>query len=215
MSRPNTGHLAHHPPRTSHLAFNNLKSVAASRGALRALVPSACLTASDDDPLPIIVDELDEENFPITFIFMVDTETGIHSDPAGADCLARWRSEDWSESAPARAAKAYQRECRWDVPPGPDGVLAIAASPYRWIEVPSTASLVGFIIVHDRDDDDEYESVAHLWTATAWRRRGVAEQLLRTVRDLLPINTVEEPITSGGRAPLGSVAGDLLRTTRR
>lgn len=70
--------------------------------------------------------------------------------------------------------------------------------------------LVGFVVVHDRDDDGDYESIAHIWTATAWRRRGVAAQLVRAARDLMPINAVEEPITGSGQALLGSVASDLL-----
>ena len=206
--------------------------------ALRALVPSAYLTAADDDSLPVIVDELDtlyrmahetidaergprmtwlgdldRESGPGSVYFTVDIETGIHSDPVGAYCLERWSSDDWRESALARAAKAYQRECRWDVPPGADGVWVIAASPYRWIEGAFYGNLVGFMVIHDRDADGEYESIAHLWTAAAWRRRGIADQLIRTGRDSFPINTVEEPITSSGRALLGFIARDLLPTT--
>ena len=206
--------------------------------ALRAIVPSVYLTAPEDDALPIIVDELDtvyrmvqeaidaergprmtwlgdfdEEARPGSAVFVVDIDTGTHSDPVGAECLVEWSSGDWRESALARAAKAYQRECRWDVPPGEDGVWVVAVSPYRWIEGAFYGNLVGFVVVHDRDDDGEYESIAHIWTATAWRRRGIADQLIRTTRDLLPINAVEEPITSSGQALLGSGASDLLQTT--
>lgn len=206
--------------------------------ALRAIVPSVYLTAPEDDALPIIVDELDtvyrmaqeaidaergprmtwlgdfdEEARPGSAVFVVDIDTGAHSDPVGAECLAKWSSGVWRESALARAAKAYQRECRWDVPPGEDGVWVVAVSPYRWIEGAFYGNLVGFVVVHDRDDDGEYESIAHIWTATAWRRRGIADQLIRATRDLLPINTVEEPITSNGQALLGSAASDLLQTT--
>lgn len=206
--------------------------------ALRAIVPPVYLTAPEDDPLPIIVDELDtvyrmaheaidaergprmtwlgnvdEEAWPSSAVFVVDIDSGTHSDPVGAECLVEWSSGDWKESALARAAKAYQRECRWDAPPGEDGVWVVAASPYRWIEGAFYGNLVGFVVVHDRDDDGEYESIAHIWTATAWRRHGIADQLIRTTRDLLPINTVEEPITSSGQALLGSAASDLLQAT--
>ncbi|OLM10621.1 hypothetical protein Ae505Ps2_0744c [Pseudonocardia sp. Ae505_Ps2] len=33
--------------------------------------------------------------------------------------------------------------------------------------------LAGFVIAHDRDDDGEYETVAHIWTAASRRRRGI------------------------------------------
>lgn len=96
---------------------------------------------------------------------------------------------------------------------GRDGVWVVAASPYRWIEGAFYGNLVGFVVVHDRDDDGKYESFAHIWTATARRRHGIADQLIRTTRNLLPINTVEEPITSSGEALLGSAARVLLQGT--
>lgn len=204
--------------------------------ALRAIVPSIYTSAPDDDELPVIVDELetvyrmaqeaidaergpritwlgeiDEEDPARSLIFVVDADTGIHSDPVGAECTETWTSGDWRDSPLARAAKAYQRECRWDVPPGSDGVWVIAVSPYRWIEGAFYGNLVGFMVVHDRDDDGAYESIAHLWTAAAWRRRGIAEKLINAARDAFPIKSIEEPITSSGRALLTSVAGDLLQ----
>lgn len=206
--------------------------------ALRALVPSVYETAPDDEVLAEVVDDLDtvyraaqeaidaehgprmswpgelsdDEDFPPWVTIVADFDSGAESDPAGAHCAKAWSAEGWRETARTRAAKAYQRECRWDMAPGPDGVWVIAASPYGLTNGESfRGNLVGFVVVHDRDHDGEYESIAHMWTASAWRRRGVAEQMLRTARDLMPINAVEAPITSNGQALLGSVARDLLQ----
>ncbi|MFE6645078.1 GNAT family N-acetyltransferase [Nocardioides sp. NPDC057772] len=204
--------------------------------ALRALVPSAYETAVDDELLAVVIDDLDAiyraaqevidaehgprmswpgdlndgEDFPPFTIIVSDFDTGVHSDPAGAHCVEAWSAEEWRETARARAALAYKRESRWDVPPGPDGIWVIATSPYQLTNDTFLGTLVGFVVVHDRDHDGAYESIAHIWTASAWRRRGIAEQMIRTARDLMPINAVEAPITANGRALLGSVANDLL-----
>ncbi|GGU34248.1 hypothetical protein GCM10007979_36700 [Nocardioides albus] len=143
---------------------------------------------------------------------IADMDDGTLSDPAGADCLDRWISDGWTASAPARAALAYKREAGWDFSIDPAGVWVIAASPYAQNFETFVGNLVGFAVFHDRDDDGEYQSLAHIWTAAAWRRRGIGGQLIRAARDLMLITSVEEPITSSGQALLGSVARDLLQT---
>jgi hypothetical protein len=35
-------------------------------------------------------------------------------------------------------------------------------------------NLVGFAILYDRDEDDQYEALGHIRTAAAARRRGIA-----------------------------------------
>ncbi|EGD42811.1 hypothetical protein NBCG_02945 [Nocardioidaceae bacterium Broad-1] len=208
--------------------------------ALRGILPPTAMTAGDDEFLAHVVDDLDwlyslaneaiiaergprmtwpgtitdEEDFPSLIVMTVDMDEGTLSDPAGADCLTRWSSDnvDWKDTAPAQAALAYKRETRWDTPPDQAGVWIIAASPYGLNGGTFRGNLVGFAVFHDRDDDGEYESLAHIWTAAAWRRRGIGGRLIRAARDLMPITSVEEPITSNGQALLGSVARDLLQT---
>ncbi|WP_369688720.1 GNAT family N-acetyltransferase [Actinomadura kijaniata] len=60
--------------------------------------------------------------------------------------------------------------------------------------------LVGFLIVRDRDENGIYESVAHIWTASSWRRRGIARRLLNEARARFPIAEVEGPYTEDGSA---------------
>jgi len=58
--------------------------------------------------------------------------------------------------------------------------------------------LTGFVVVYDRDEDGAYKSVGHIWTATAWQRRGIARRLLAEARSRFPITIVEEPYTPAG-----------------
>ncbi|MBN9757864.1 GNAT family N-acetyltransferase [Pseudonocardia sp. Ae717_Ps2] len=55
--------------------------------------------------------------------------------------------------------------------------------------------LTGFVVVHDRDNDGDYETVAHIWTAVAWRRRGIARRLLAEARSRFSVTAFEEPYT--------------------
>lgn len=205
--------------------------------ALRAIVPSdyATVPADDDEDLSTIVDELDTvyrlaneaihaergprmswlgeqegDQWPID-VLVIDVDTDTHTDPVGVYGPEEWEPDEWNQSALARAAYAYKRECRWDASPGPAGVWLVAAAPYRWIMGTYYGNLAGFLVVHDRDGDGQYESIAHMWTASAWRRRGVAAQLVNAARDRFPISDVEGPITGNGTALLASVADDLLQ----
>lgn len=170
--------------------------------ALRAIAPSTTMTTEDNEYLAHVVDDLDMlyrladeainaergprmswpgdigdgEDFPRLVIMTVDMEEGTLSDPAGVDCLTRWSSDDWTDTAPAKAAMAYKRETRWDTPPDQAGVWIIAASPYGWSCDTFRGNLVGFAVLHDRDGDGAYESLAHIWTAAAWRRRGIGDR---------------------------------------
>jgi GNAT superfamily N-acetyltransferase len=130
-------------------------------------------------------------------------------DPAGASHI-----DEWEDSALALAGRAYRRECGWDFSPGEAGIWLVSVSPYSSMggddRTNWSGTLTGFVILHDRDEDGEYESLAHLWTAHAWRRRGVGASLVRQARERFPVSQVENPITDGGRLLLEACAPDLL-----
>lgn len=143
-------------------------------------------------------------------VLQVDFDEGVQELPqAGWDGLPL----AWEDTGFRRAAVAYRRECRWDHSPDAAGVWVIAVAPTSnapdgdeaiWV-----GNLVGFLIVHDRDGDGEYESIAHMWTATGWRGRGVATAMVQHSRDRFPIRSVEGPVTDAGAALLSSAAPDL------
>jgi len=60
------------------------------------------------------------------------------------------------------------------------------------------------VIVRDRDDDDCYETVAHVWTASAWRRRGIARRLLAEVKSRVQFTVIEQPDSDDGGAFLAA-----------
>jgi ribosomal protein S18 acetylase RimI-like enzyme len=115
----------------------------------------------------------------------------------------------WRDSALARAGLVYKRAYGWDFAPGQAGVWLVMLAPVsanggvdgRWFY---GGRLAGFVVVYDRDEDDVYESVGHVWTATAWQRRGIARRLLAEARSRFPITGVEEPYTSAGAAFLSA-----------
>jgi ribosomal protein S18 acetylase RimI-like enzyme len=115
----------------------------------------------------------------------------------------------WTGSALNRAGLVYKRACRWDFPPGEAGVWLLMLAPTaarggeegQWF---FSGRLAGFVIVYDRDEDGSYESVGHIWTATAWRRRGIARRLLAEARSRFAITAVEEPYTEQGAAFLNA-----------
>lgn len=63
-----------------------------------------------------------------------------------------------------------------------------------------TGHLTGFVILYDRDSDGAYESVGHIWTAAAWRRRGIARRLLADARSRFQFRIIERPYTANGAA---------------
>jgi ribosomal protein S18 acetylase RimI-like enzyme len=118
----------------------------------------------------------------------------------------------WHGSALDRAGLAYKRACGWDFAPGESGVWLLMLAPVAasggedgvWF---FSGRVAGFVVVYDRDEDGTYESVGHIWTATAWQRRGIARQLLTEARSRFPITTVEEPYTEKGAAFLNACPG--------
>jgi GNAT superfamily N-acetyltransferase len=100
------------------------------------------------------------------------------------DCS--YGEDAWAGSCLDRAARAYRRDAGWDFPPGRAGIWLLALAPVEMAEEEGllryTGYLPAFVILHDRDHDGDYETVAHVWTARAWRRRGNASRLLREAR---------------------------------
>lgn len=135
--------------------------------------------------------------------------------------------DDWEtriargyEEAPLRAvARAYKRETGWDNPP------SVPTREYVWMcvaqprmcfpaetagELSFDGSLVGFLIVADRDGDGQPESLAHLWVARQMRRSGHAARLLAEAEQRFPkLGTVEPPVTDDGRAFLRAASPRL------
>jgi GNAT superfamily N-acetyltransferase len=125
----------------------------------------------------------------------------------------------FEDSALDMAARAYRRECRWDFSPGDGGVWLIVLRPTSWSGSEEHAegwsasgNLVGFLILHDRDEDGEYESVAHISTAALWRRRGIATHLLEQARARFPVVAIEGPPTEPGAGLVSARAAHLGST---
>ena len=133
-----------------------------------------------------------------------------NSSPAtGPVRLARGTFEgpdsDWTGSTLDQAGTAYRRECKWDFPPGDAGIWLLMLAPVSGFGGQSepwsyTGHLAGFAVLYDRDEDGEYESVGHLWSASAWRRRGIARQLLQEARSRFGARDIEGPFTDDGDA---------------
>ena len=122
---------------------------------------------------------------------------------------------EWRGCAFNLAARAYSREAGWDFAPGKAGLWVVMLAPHTAFggdedeeDWHYTGNLVGFVIVHDRDEDGAYESVAHIWTASGWRRRGIARRLLAEARSRFPITGVEGPNTADGDALLQACDAD-------
>lgn len=111
----------------------------------------------------------------------------------------------WRGSALDSAGRAYRRECGWDFPPGDEGVWLLTLAPvegfgddeYPWSYA---GHLAGFVVLADRDEDGSYEAVSHLWTASSWRRRGIARRLLAEARSRFEFSEIEQPYSPDGDA---------------
>lgn len=110
----------------------------------------------------------------------------------------------WHGCSLDKAARAYSREAGWDFAPDEAGIWLLMIAPVsasggeaRWFY---SGHLAGFVIVHDRNKDGDYESVAHIWTAATWRRHGVARRLMAEARTRFPITGVEGPYSADGAA---------------
>jgi ribosomal protein S18 acetylase RimI-like enzyme len=122
---------------------------------------------------------------------------------------------DWTGSALYNAALAYKRECGWDFAPGAGGVWLVMLAPVSGIggsgEGPwlYTGHVTGFVILYDRDEDGSYESVGHIWTASAWRRRGIARRLLEEAHRRFGSSLVfERPYTDAGASLITAFPGN-------
>jgi ribosomal protein S18 acetylase RimI-like enzyme len=111
----------------------------------------------------------------------------------------------WSGGSLERAARAYKRAARWDFAPGEAGVWLLMLAP-TWASggepgpMSYSGHLAGFVIHYDRDKDGAYESVGHIWTAAAWRRRGIARSLLAEAKSRFKYTRIEGPYTKDGGA---------------
>jgi ribosomal protein S18 acetylase RimI-like enzyme len=107
----------------------------------------------------------------------------------------------WREGALHRAAMTYKRECRWDFAPGEAGAWIFYCVPSDGWGPDDCwsvgANVAGFVVLHDRDEDNRYESIAHLWTAKAARRKGVARRLVNEARRKFPLKRIESPTEEG------------------
>lgn len=116
----------------------------------------------------------------------------------------------WFGSALDLAGRAYKRAAGWDFSPGESGKWLVMLAPVEgWSggdgDVWSfTGHLVGFVVLNDHDDDGTYEAVAHVWTAAAWRRRGIAQRLLAEAKARYGFSVIEEPYSDDGRALLAA-----------
>ncbi|MBO3102207.1 GNAT family N-acetyltransferase [Cellulomonas fengjieae] len=208
----------------------------AAHQALRHLVPPESSWAEEDDVLPRIVDDLEDlarrardtaaehvgptfwwkggpqepENEWAPVILQADFDRYVDDDPPELSQINRW-----DDSALELAARAYRRECGWDHSPGEAGIWLLAVAPYSAIQTSEQThwrgTLTGFVVLHDRDIDGQYESLAHAWTARAWRRRGIGASLVKHARERFAVSHAEGPATNGGRLLLERCAPTLLR----
>lgn len=114
----------------------------------------------------------------------------------------------WFGSALDLAGRAYKRDAGWDFSPGEAGKWLITLAPVEgWSGSEEdlwsfTGHLVAFVVLNDHDDDGRYETVAHVWTAAAWRRQGIAQRLLAEANTRYGFTVIEEPYSDDGLALL-------------
>jgi ribosomal protein S18 acetylase RimI-like enzyme len=134
---------------------------------------------------------------------------GLDLDDGGRDFgadLSNQLEGEWTDGPLSQAATAYQRECGWNSAPGLAGlwlvmlarVEAVGTQPLRNPKrKPAflSGNLIGFAITYDQP-----EGVSHLWTARAWRRRGIASRLLDEARSRFGSDRLQGPFTSDGAA---------------
>ena len=111
----------------------------------------------------------------------------------------------WHGSALDYAGRAYTRECGWDFPPGEGGVWLLRLAPVQGVEGDDTpwsyfGHVTGFVVLSDRDEDGSYEAVGHIWTASRWRRKGIAQRLLTEAKSRFQFTDVEQPYSDDGAA---------------
>jgi hypothetical protein len=111
----------------------------------------------------------------------------------------------WHGSALDYAGRAYKRACGWDFPPGEAGVWLLLLAPVQCVGGDDSpwsyaGHITGFVVLSDRDEDDSYEAVSHIWTASRWRRRGIAQRLLTEAKSRFEFTEIEQPYSTDGDA---------------
>ncbi|MFC9973476.1 GNAT family N-acetyltransferase [Spirillospora sp. NPDC127200] len=123
-----------------------------------------------------------------------------------AETAYRGPDDSWSNSSLGQAARAYRRDAGWDFPPGDTGIWLLMLAPESKTGEDENGvathkgHLIGFMMVCDYDEDGIYECVANMWTAAAWRRRGVAKKLFVEAQRRFSIIEVQGPYTEDGAA---------------
>lgn len=112
---------------------------------------------------------------------------------------------DDGDSSLEQAAQIYRADAGRDLAPELAGIwllmLAPSAGTTSEIEPWDCAGhLAGFMILYDRDEDGTYETIGHIWTARAWRRRGIARQLLHEARSRFRARRFDSPFSEDGMA---------------
>lgn len=134
---------------------------------------------------------------------------GLDLDSGGRDFgadLSDQREGEWADGPLSQAATAYQRECGWNSAPPRAGLWLVMLAQVKAVDArrnpkrkPAflTGNLIGFAIMYD---PPEPEGVSHIWTARAWRRRGIASRLLDEARSRFGSDRPQGPFTSDGDA---------------
>jgi ribosomal protein S18 acetylase RimI-like enzyme len=112
---------------------------------------------------------------------------------------------DYGDSSLEQAARVYCADAGRDVAPELAGIWLLMLAPVAGVASDSrpwdcAGHLAGFMIVYDRDEDGTYETIGHIWTARAWRRRGIARQLLYQARSRFGASRFEGPFSGDGTA---------------
>jgi GNAT superfamily N-acetyltransferase len=113
----------------------------------------------------------------------------------------RMPSWEWRRSRIYTASKRYRRECGWDFAPGCNGI---------WILAFEKSKILGFLVLHDRDEDGFYESAAHVWVDPSKRRQGIGRSLMEYAREHYPLTIAEGWYTDMGLVFLQRTFPDLL-----
>jgi hypothetical protein len=84
---------------------------------------------------------------------------------------------DNGDSSLEQAAQIYRRDAGRDLAPELAGIWLLMLAPVAGVSSESepwdcAGHLAGFMILYDPDEDGTYETIGHVRTARAWRRRG-------------------------------------------
>jgi GNAT superfamily N-acetyltransferase len=163
---------------------------------------------------PLVSWRAPKSEWPNGRIIVSDLDNDLEAWEGSTGPREEW--ESFETTALHEASLGYKRECGWDFTPGEGGVwLSYCAPTESWGsenegEHSYFGNLAGFLILYDRDKDGTPESLAHIWTARTWRRKGVATKLLEAARERFTITRIEWPATEDGLPFLRARAGDLI-----